>query len=293
MKLIGVLLIFNALVLTAWSVHAGTASKLLITVCLIAVFAGLALTFQDRITELTIKGVGTIRAATTQAEAKLEEIETIRKRVESQSATIDLVAKDAKEARQLTEEIKTKSEEVEKKVQAMDTAVETAKVKNKELSEVLEFTQTIVAAQTDDRKAFDKLKEWSESKSFPFATAAGQAWAKVLDDHSQGFYQTGYTVPWNEGVDPAKFDLAVLKKEYSLATDALKVPLIEYIWKRQDFSKKQRLEFMVHVLKTDSSLRAVEYAGRYFTQGTDLKIKPLAIDYLLQWWTEHAQNIKD
>ena len=67
MRLFGILLILNALAITGWFLASGGISKwqgtLLISLCGLAVLAGAALTFQDRLTELTIKGVGTIRAA--------------------------------------------------------------------------------------------------------------------------------------------------------------------------------------------------------------------------------------
>lgn len=129
MKLLGILLIINALAITGWHAANTTGNKTVIVVCLIAVFAGIVLTFQDRITELTIKGVGSLKAATKEAESKLEEIEAIRKRVEAQGATIDLVAKDASEARSLTEEIKLRSEQVEKKMTEIDGALTRAEEK--------------------------------------------------------------------------------------------------------------------------------------------------------------------
>jgi hypothetical protein len=293
MKLVGLLIIANALALTGWHVANATGSKWTISVCLIAVFAGLALTFQDRITELTIKGVGTLKAATKEAELKLGAIEAIKARVEAQSATIDLIAKDAKDARQLTEEIRAKSDEVEKKVKEVDGAVSRANENTKELSSVLEFTNTIVAAQNDDRKAFDKLKVWADTASFRYAKEALQAYIKVMDDHSQGIFSAGFTVPWRDGFDPAKLDLPALTAEYAGAPSQLKPALLEYIWKRSDLKKASRMEFLIEVIRSDASMKAVEYAGRYFTEGAALKIKPVAIDYLSQWWSEHRNEIKD
>jgi uncharacterized protein YoxC len=294
MKIIGLLLITNALVITGWLVTTTGGNRWIISICLIAVFAGIALTFQDRITELTIKGVGTLKAATEQASAKLDEIEAIRKRVESQSATIDLIAKDAKDARELTEDIRKKSADVEKKVKEVDSSVESINVKSKELSLLLEFTNTVVAAQTDDRKAFDQLKKWADSPdAYPYAKEASQAWLKVVDEHSANIWNSGYTVPWKEGIDPSKLDFNFLKKEYQNAHVTLKVPLLEYIWGRNDIPKKLRMQFLIDVIQHDSSLNAVEYAGRYFTNGADLKIKPIAIDYLVNWWNEHSNDIKD
>lgn len=47
------------------------------------------------------------------------------------------------------------------------------------------------------------------------------------------------------------------------------------------------------VMRNDSSLMAVEYAGRYFTSGADLKIKPAAVDYLYEWWQKNKEMIKE
>ena len=293
MKLAGLLLIFNALAITGWQVATESGNKWIISVCTIAVFAGLVLTFQDRITELTIKGVGSLKAATIQAEEKLAEIEQIRTRVEAQSATIDLVAKDAKEAKQLTEDIKSKSDEVEEKVKKIDSTLEQATAQTKELASLLEFTNTVVAAQNHDRRAFDRLKRWAEDSSYPYSKEAAQAWQKVMDDHSKPWSVGGFEIPWKEDFDPSKLDIKGLTAQYEQSPVHLRPALLEYIWNRTDISKVVRLDFLMEVMRHDSSLTAVEYAGRYFTSGADLKIKPLAVDYLYDWWQKNRNTIKE
>jgi hypothetical protein len=57
-----------------------------------------------------------------------------------------------------------------------------------------------------------------------------------------------------------------------------------------DISKLDQLDFMMHVIKTDGSLKAVEYAGRYFDEGTGQKIKFIFVKYLAQWWDEHRNE---
>jgi hypothetical protein len=293
MKFAGFLLIVNALAVTGWQVATSSGNKWIISVCLIAVFAGLALTFQDRLTELTIKGVGSLKAATAQAETKLAEIEQIRTRVEAQSATIDLVAKDAKDAKQLTEEIKKKSEDVEEKVKKVDSALEKATAHTKELSSLLDFTNTVVAAQNDDRKAFDRLRAWADDLRFPYAKEALQAWQKVMDDHSKPWSSGGFSSPWKEGFDPSKLGIHELAAQYAGSPSQLHPALLEYIWGRNDISKIARMDFMMEVMRSDSSLTAVEYAGRYFTGGADLKIKPVAVEYLYDWWQKNRGTIKE
>jgi hypothetical protein len=65
---------------------------------------------------------------------------------------------------------------------------------------------------------------------------------------------------------------------------------LEYIWTRNDIPKIDRLDFLMSVMKFDASLTAVEYAGRHFTEGTEQKIKPLAVEFLAKWWDEHRSE---
>lgn len=85
--------------------------------------------------------------------------------------------------------------------------------------------------------------------------------------------------------------MPVLKNLFSNANAKLKPALLEYIWQRDDIPKVDRLDFMIEVMKQDYSLNAIEYAGRHFTSGANLKIKPLAVDYLVKWWNDHRNEL--
>lgn len=96
MKLIGMLIVLNSIVVSSWWITAhGTNNGAVLTLCSLAVFAGLALVVSDRITELSMKGVGTIKAAAEKASADASEISALKSRIEAQSATVDLIAKDS------------------------------------------------------------------------------------------------------------------------------------------------------------------------------------------------------
>lgn len=288
MKLIGILLVFISIGLSAWWILTnGRQKAATVTLCLIAVFFGLALILQDRITELTVKGVGTIKAASQQAEFDAQAVSHLKERVERQSATVDLVAQEALKAKALSEEVANKNQQAEEKLAILDEAIKKANETLTDLNFASEFTLTVSAAQNDDRKAFDKLKEWSEDKNNSFSSKAAQAWNTIFESHNEAMYKSNFTVPWNEGVDPSKFLLPELIQQYKGAPVQLRPALLEYIWKRDDIPKIERLDFMIETMKHDSSLTAVEYAGRHFTAGTELKIKPSAVEYLVTWWDEH------
>jgi hypothetical protein len=79
-------------------------------------FMGFALVLQDRITEFTLNKVGTIRAAAAEASSNATEIASVKRRVEAQSATIDLVAKTALDAKSLYDSLALKNKAAAEKL---------------------------------------------------------------------------------------------------------------------------------------------------------------------------------
>jgi len=187
-------------------------------------------------------------------------------------------------------EIAKKTAEAEGKLSDIQQSVIKASQSLSELETMSEFMMTVLVARNDDRKAFDKLEEWSKDESHRFRAEAKRAWVSVLDSHSNPLVMAPADMRWKEGIDPSKYSLSELKDNYDNAPDWLKPSLLKYIWGREDFRKVDRLDFMITVMKTDSSLKAVEQAGRYFTSGTEQKIKPLAVGHLFEWWRQHREE---
>lgn len=156
----------------------------------------------------------------------------------------------------------------------------------------VEFTLTVIKAQNEDRPAFDRLRKWSQKQSFPLQEDAVQAWAKILGTHASPIFMSGYTVPWSEGIDPSTLSLERLKDEYSVAPVNTRIGLVEYIWGRADFPKQDRMAFLVEVLETDESLRVVEIAGRLFLKESKQPWTPLAVEQMIQWWSENREKME-
>jgi uncharacterized phage infection (PIP) family protein YhgE len=293
MKWIGILLILSSIIWTTWWIITHESYKgALFFLCLIAVFVGLVLIFQDRVTELTVKGVGTVKAVTQQIQSDAEIVAELKKRVENQSATVDLIAKEASKAKAISEEVADKNKLAEEKLDILNKTITKANDALADINAETEFIKTVIAAQNDDRKAFDKLKEWSEEKNHRFSSRAAQAWSTIFENHSKPFSFSGLKMPWIEGFDPSKLSLLELSQQYKAIPAQLKTALLEYIWKRDDISKIDRLDFMMEIMTSDSSLTAVEYAGRHFVSGTGQNIKPLAVEYLSDWWGNHRKEFE-
>jgi len=50
-------------------------------------------------------------------------------------------------------------------------------------------------------------------------------------------------------------------------------------------------QFLVDVLRNDSSLRVVEYAGLYFAKESRTKLKRLAVKQHIEWWEKNKDSI--
>lgn len=84
MKVLGIIMILGSIVFTTWWIITKNNNKSSIfSLCLIVIFVGLIFIYNERITEFTVGGVGTIKAAVLQAETDVETISTLKERVEN------------------------------------------------------------------------------------------------------------------------------------------------------------------------------------------------------------------
>jgi hypothetical protein len=233
-------------------------------------------------------------AAAVQARADANEIERLKYTVENQNDTVQLVAKKASKAEKLLEELSKKNVEMESYLEKSVKLTSKIVGLQKKSALINEFMMTVLNAQNDCRKSYDRLLEWSEDKSFLLNKQAWQVWKGITSKHNPTTYRTGRTVPWKEGVDPSILTLSDLKRNYQ-GQDALsfyKPVLIEYIWKRDDIPKKEGMAFMIEVIRNDDSLTAVEYAGRFFAKEAGIKVVPIAIKEFSKWWDENKDDFE-
>ncbi len=95
-QLIGILIIVNTLVMSTWWLTTKQSwSSGFTTVSVLACLIGLVLVLNERAIELSFGPFGALKTAAQQAETDAKEISEIRKRVEAQAATMDLVAQKA------------------------------------------------------------------------------------------------------------------------------------------------------------------------------------------------------
>jgi hypothetical protein len=99
MMYFGLLLVICGLLLPVWAaIKDKPFFKKVFASSFIIIFVGIVLTFGDRLEEITVENVGSIKTAVVKANQEADEISNIRKRIEAQADKIDLVAKKAKSA---------------------------------------------------------------------------------------------------------------------------------------------------------------------------------------------------
>jgi len=283
-----------------WRRHFGDIATVVSIVMVIVAVAQLIGAFKENVDASKAKETAETAAENAnsvlaQVKSDANEIDRLKHTVENQGAMVELVSKQAFKVTNLTEDLSEKNLEMESKLKTLDlTTVKTVEILE-DFQLINEFLMTVIEAQNDGRVAYDKLLKWSEDESFKLNRQAWQAWMGISSKHNPIAYRTNRAVPWKEGVDPSKLSLSELKRNYQSqeALSFYKPALIEYIWERQDIPKKDRMEFLVDVIRNDKSLTAVEYAGRFFSQGAGIKLHPLGVKAALKWWEENQDRFEN
>ena len=221
------------------------------------------------------------------------QLEEARKERIAAKFAMEKAAQAEQTAASVAKDMNNMKSEADKKLSEIDDTLQKASKTVSELKLISEFATTVLDAQNDNRKAFDRLSKWSGNSSNPFSSRARDAWMTIYRSHSLPYYVSYNTQLWKSEFDRSKLSIKDFRKIYyeQISSD-LRPSLIQYIWERNDISKKDKMQFLIDIVQSDESLRAVEYAGRLFTQGAGLNASPLQVDLMLKWWQENKNTVK-
>jgi hypothetical protein len=82
-------------------------------------------------------------------------------------------------------------------------------------------------------------------------------------------------------------DFNQINSEFIEASKEEKLNLLEVLWKNENISKNQKGEFLLKVIKDDSSLRVVTAATKKFIKLYDLKFNYLDLNDIISWGNEN------
>ncbi len=127
LQLLGLLIMINALTIAWWFQANAKLGVIGLTLAVVALLVGLALTVHERAWEVTFGKYGGIKAAAAQANADAGEIAKIRERVESQAATMDLVAQQSNQAKKLLADMQAANQLADEKSKELEKQIAEAK----------------------------------------------------------------------------------------------------------------------------------------------------------------------
>jgi hypothetical protein len=259
-------------------------------------FAPLILAFflLNKISEWTSPYLGTIKTKAEQAQTLVNEIQSIKSTIESDERIIHAAAADARNAITLATELRAKNDEAAAQLQQVATQLEAAKKVTETLTTAVDFTTTVLAAESYERKAYDQLNTWAGDSSFQYAALASKA-AQAIQANVE-FLMLDYKLSWNQGVDPTKFGMDDLIRyyespEFSTARPNVKIAMIQYIARRTDISEKQRLQFLLNIMQNASNLKVLAYAGNEFRTIIKLQYPATDVAAFREWLKNNEEKV--
>lgn len=167
---------------------------------------------------------------------------------------------------------------------------------NKELAQIQsmsEFSLVVTEALYDDRKAFERLKLISKTPNSLLQQVAVRIIYKIINDLKIP-KQIEYKMNWDRlGFSKAQFTLKTVDElilVYKSLLAGSKLEFLDVVWNQRETSKAKCLEFMVYIIKTDSSLQITAKACEYLEQYAKLNKNILDYDDYIAWWDENKAN---
>jgi len=203
---------------------------------------------------------------------------------------IDKIA-DSLIGQQIEKKITPKIEAANEKIINMDQKVAKATEKINNLSTETDFMTVFNSAQSNDRAAFEKLKIWSEDNDSPYRERASQAYRKIMEDHQLGLPLNPVDPPWKPGIDPSQLTFHQLREIYDGA-GTHRPGVLKYVMQRKDITKKEKMQFLIDIIKSEQNLKFLEYAGQCFIGESKQNVYKIAYWEHIKWWDEHKDEIK-
>lgn len=165
-----------------------------------------------------------------------------------------------------------------------------------------EFLSVLLKAINDDRVAFDQLRKWASDVNYPFHDLANSAIGNYEESDAMQLPTVTKADPWLSNIVKSNLTFQSYKDAYKFYNEApergpemlptyrMRIKLLSELWDRKDFSKGDKLTFLMDVYEHDRSLKVVSYAGRIVNQEPGCDYFPLSTTLIIKWWEQNKQN---
>ena len=302
MEYIGYLVLLSTIIITGYCLLKTKVDlKRVIGFASLSAFVGFGIIFRDRATNIGIPGIGNITMAVGRANAGAEQVEGIKKEVESHRDSIVMVVRDANKSREDIDRIGVMSNEAKTKADQIDEALKKAEAALVDIQTISIFSTALASVKNDDRLAFDALIDIVGMKREPFSVVALKALLNIVEEFEKtdvsDLYK--YEIYWDKtGLDPIKTSLEdfmeICKSAQPWGGRFTWIPtVLETVWGQERFPKAERLQFLFDVIKTTKSLRVLRKACQLLDQEAKLGINVIGYKAYIEWWEKNKDSFKD
>lgn len=208
---------------------------------------------------------------------------------------------------ELTQLITRMSDDIRKAMADADKKQEQSQTTEKALQDALaearqtlsnikmqsDFMMTVVAAQTDDRFAYDKLNEWVAGTNDLLRTQASRVKDTITREYSGWLGDKPYkTIGWADGVTPTNFSFAEIKQIWIGVPSDRARAFVEFVWNHPKPTMDEKCDFLHDVLKDSrNSLQAADKAARLLSDHAKVAYNPpFEFGKVNQWWDEWSKT---
>jgi hypothetical protein len=121
----------------------------------------------------------------------------------------------------------------------------------KRLDEQSDFIMTVLAAESDDRNAFEKLRKQASDGGFSLHDQASKVVGEITLKYV-GFTsatETGYrSIGWLDSLKPSTFDMNQIEQAWKQMEPELSRAYVDFVWGHTNITKIQKLNFLHGVL---------------------------------------------
>jgi len=187
--------------------------------------------------------------------------------------------------------------DVAKNLRQAEGLINELKERNKSIDDAMEFIMAVLKAQNDSWPAFLKLETWAHDTEHALHNPALMAHTKVRISYTNLLTPPGFPdVLWKPGCSDETASLALINKALAENNPLQDSALVNIINNRKDeFTRKERMEFLIRVLQESESIQAHYFAGMYFFQeanDVNLDWQPFRVKNVLDWWAIHEKDIE-
>lgn len=145
------------------------------------------------------------------------------------------------------------------------------------LDEQASFIMTALAAQNDDRSAYEQLEQWSKDTKHKFHSEAAMVIKTIQLNYSERMLGKSYrSLSWKDEAKANAFDQDIILYNWSVLPRSDVAPAyVEFVWAHTNMTKEQKLHFLHSVVKNSrNSLQAADRAAELLSAELKAKYNP-------------------